>query len=273
MNKIRTNLHTHTTYSDGADSLEAYILAALEKGFTDIGFSEHCDEKSNTDGCILLDNIPRYIAEIKQMQEKYAGKINLYTGIEYEHYVPFDLAGMDYCIGSVHYLFDKYGRGYCIDDDCDTFVRAVDAVSEGSVQALVERYYEELAAMVAKKRPTIVGHLDLVVKLNDGKVFFDTDSCWYRAAIREVVEEIAKTDCIVEVNTGGMFRGYTQQPYPDPETLQLLKNSGIPVMITSDAHTIGALDYFFDEAAQLLRDAGFLTTRQMIDGAFVDIEL
>ena len=35
------NLHTHSTYCDGADTPEEMIETALEKGFTSIGFSGH----------------------------------------------------------------------------------------------------------------------------------------------------------------------------------------------------------------------------------------
>ena len=35
------NLHTHTTYSDGALSAEDMIKAAIKKGCSSIGFSEH----------------------------------------------------------------------------------------------------------------------------------------------------------------------------------------------------------------------------------------
>ena len=37
----KQNLHVHTTYADGKDTPEEIILAAIEKGFDSIGFSEH----------------------------------------------------------------------------------------------------------------------------------------------------------------------------------------------------------------------------------------
>ena len=36
-----TNYHTHTIWCDGADSPEKVVLSAIEKGFSEIGFSSH----------------------------------------------------------------------------------------------------------------------------------------------------------------------------------------------------------------------------------------
>ena len=35
------NLHQHTNFCDGRDSIEEVVLTAIEKGFTGIGFSSH----------------------------------------------------------------------------------------------------------------------------------------------------------------------------------------------------------------------------------------
>ena len=36
----KTNLHTHTSFTDGADTAEAMVRAALERGFFSLGFSD-----------------------------------------------------------------------------------------------------------------------------------------------------------------------------------------------------------------------------------------
>ena len=36
-----SNLHTHSTYSDGKYSLEENVLSAIEKQMRSIGFSDH----------------------------------------------------------------------------------------------------------------------------------------------------------------------------------------------------------------------------------------
>ena len=37
----KTNLHTHTSFTDGADTAETMVRAALERGFFSLGFSDH----------------------------------------------------------------------------------------------------------------------------------------------------------------------------------------------------------------------------------------
>ncbi len=37
----KINLHTHSKFSDGRNTAEEHILAAIAKGFTVLGFSEH----------------------------------------------------------------------------------------------------------------------------------------------------------------------------------------------------------------------------------------
>ena len=40
---LRANYHTHTTFCDGSDSAEDVVLAAIDKGFSHLGFSGHMD--------------------------------------------------------------------------------------------------------------------------------------------------------------------------------------------------------------------------------------
>ena len=37
----KQNLHTHSTFDDGKNTIEETVLSAIEKGFDSIGFSGH----------------------------------------------------------------------------------------------------------------------------------------------------------------------------------------------------------------------------------------
>ena len=39
--RMKANYHTHSTWCDGKDSPEAMVRAALEKGFSALGFTSH----------------------------------------------------------------------------------------------------------------------------------------------------------------------------------------------------------------------------------------
>ena len=75
MNTLQ-NLHTHTTYCDGKDTVEEMINAALEKGFGGIGFSGHSYMFYSPSHSMSLEGTEKYREEVKDMKEKYRGKID-----------------------------------------------------------------------------------------------------------------------------------------------------------------------------------------------------
>ena len=63
-----SNLHTHTTYSDGQHSIEENILSAIAKNMVSLGFSDH----SCTDFDLRYCMQPEKVVEEKQqtLEEK-----------------------------------------------------------------------------------------------------------------------------------------------------------------------------------------------------------
>lgn len=60
----------------------------------------------------------------------------------------------------------------------------------------------------------------------------------------------------MEVNTGGVYRGYRKDFYPGAWLLGEWNKLGGRVIITADAHDTAALTFGFDEAAAI-KAAGF----------------
>ena len=60
----RSNLHTHTTFSDGADSAEAVVLSAIGMGMETLGFSEHSGLPFSTSWCMTPQKCEAYHREI-----------------------------------------------------------------------------------------------------------------------------------------------------------------------------------------------------------------
>lgn len=73
------NFHTHTTYCDGKNTTEEMILAAINQGFTALGFSGHSHTSIDPSYCMTTDETRRYIDELKALREKYADKIRIYS--------------------------------------------------------------------------------------------------------------------------------------------------------------------------------------------------
>ena len=63
------NFHTHTSFCDGKNTPEEIIKAAINKGFSAIGFSGHGYTDFDLRYC--MKNTDEYIKEITQLKEKY----------------------------------------------------------------------------------------------------------------------------------------------------------------------------------------------------------
>lgn len=95
MKKLQ-NLHTHTCYCDGADTAEEVVLAAIDKGFSSIGFSGHSYMHYAPDHSMSLKGTEEYKKEIAMLKEKYQDKIDIFCGLEFDMYSEIDLSGYDY---------------------------------------------------------------------------------------------------------------------------------------------------------------------------------
>jgi histidinol-phosphatase (PHP family) len=271
---ITTNIHTHSTYSDGADSPEEIIQSALRKGLTGIGFSEHAPDDNCKECELKAENVEAYFTEINRLKKKYAGQIEIYIGIESDAFALFDKSRLDFSIGSVHgVLGGDAGVFCCIDHTHEAFAQAVAIAGCGDARVLVERYYETVAQMVCAYKPDIIGHLDLIVKLNKDGRYFDEQSGWYKKLQDEVVHKIAESQCIVEVNTGGIKRGFRAEPYPSRYLLENLKDAGVPLILSSDAHSAEDLDFRFCETVSMIKQIGFKAVKQLRNHQFIDTDL
>ena len=86
---MKVNLHTHTYrchHADGTD--EEYVLAAIEAGYTKLGFADHTPfpyENGYVRSDKMLPNeLNGYIDSIRKLQQKYAGQIEILLGLECE---------------------------------------------------------------------------------------------------------------------------------------------------------------------------------------------
>jgi DNA polymerase (family X) len=107
---IRGDLHTHTTASDGMDSIEDMARAAKALGYEYLAITDHSSGRM-IPADKKLDRVKRQTAEIKRINSSSPG-IYLLDGVEVDIKADgsFDLpdevlAGLDVVIGSVHSSF------------------------------------------------------------------------------------------------------------------------------------------------------------------------
>lgn len=264
---MRQNLHTHTTFCDGKNTAEEMILAALELGMDSLGFSGHSPLEGE---CWAMDaaDVPHYRRQLQDLREKYAGRLELFLGLEQDILSPLPQENWDYLIGSVHIL-EREGKRLSVDESTQTFQRGVEQWFGGDPMAFAEAYYRQVGAVAEKTGCQIVGHFDLVCKFNEGNCLFDTEHPRYRAAALEALERLREREVILEINTGAMSRGYRTAPYPERWILQKAKEMGLPICLTSDAHSVRHLTYAFDQAAELARSCGYQEAMYLTQAGFV----
>ena len=122
--------------------------------------------------------------------------------------------------------------------------------------ALTEGYYRDVAAM-AERKPVILGHIDLVTKLNRGNALFDEEAPRYRAAALEALHHADPDATLLEINTGAISRGYRDTPYPAAFLLREWRAMGGQVILTADAHSPETVIFGYRQAAALARAAGY----------------
>lgn len=242
---IRSDFHLHTFFSDGKNTPEEMVLAAIEKGMTAIGFSDHSYTAFDESYCMPLEGVGEYRRTIAELKEKYKGKIKIFCGIEQDFYSDESPDGYDYVIGSVHYIM--VGEDFIpIDESPEILVKAAEKHFCGDIYCIVEEYFKTVSQVVERTRADIIGHFDLITKFNRDARLFDERSARYRRAAEAAVVTLLKNGRPFEINTGGMSRGYMSRPYPSQEWVEMIKEKGGKFVLSSDSHSKDNLCYGFE---------------------------
>lgn len=248
-----SNLHTHSTFCDGKNTPEEIVLAAIDKGFSSIGFSGHGYTPYDLRYC--MKDTEGYISEIERLKVKYADKITLLLGIEEDAFAPVDRARFDYIIGSSHYYLVG-GKYYPIDSSYDHFKKCLEIFEYDAVR-MAEVYYGSFYDYLKARKPDIVGHYDLITKFDELDESLFLKNAKYREIAEDYALKIADLGCMFEVNTGAITRGMRTTPYPSEHLLHALKKQDVRLILSSDSHTVETLDGAFEETADYLYDIGF----------------
>ena len=246
-----SNYHTHTTFCDGADSPEELVLEAIRLGCPEIGFSGHSHLRE--DVCSMSEEgTLSYCREIRRLQDKYSDNIVIRLGIEHDYFSEIDTDLFEYSIGAVHFV-EKDGRKYTIDESPEKFHQIVSECYGGDPYSLAEDYYALVGKLWEKTGCTVIAHFDLITKFNEADCLFDTTHPRYLAASNAALEDLLKSPCILEVNTGAMARGYRKSAYPEPRLLDQWLSSGRELILSSDCHSKKNLLFSFEKYQNLPR--------------------
>lgn len=266
------NLHTHTTFCDGKNTPEEMARAAAALKMDSLGFSGHAPMDGPTDWTMTAQTVPRYRAEVKRLRRVYAGRLEIFLGLEQDYFSPPPAGEWDYLIGSVHQV-RKDGAALWADESEAVLRRNVEQYYGGDWYSFAEDYFRLVGGVAEKTGCQIVGHFDLITKFNEGDRLFDTGHPRYSSAALEALDRLAGRNVIFEINTGAISRGYRTAPYPAPALLRAMRERNLPICITSDCHSSDTLLCAFSQAEQAARDCGYRERMVLTKAGFAPVPL
>ena len=227
-----TDLHVHTFFCDGQCSPEEAVRSSLRRGVTRLGLVAH--SYVPFDGCCIRpEDIKPFQQEVARLKYEYRGQIDIYCGIEVDLYSTQSMGGFDYSIGSVHYL--KQGDSYfAIDDTPEILRKLIDVYYGGDAVACAIGYFKAVA-LLKEKHPDFIGHFDLIKKFRSVIPLNEHDPR-YVGAWQDAALELLKLGKPFEVNTGGISRGWLDEPYPSWDIADFILKNGGRLLLSSDAH-------------------------------------
>ncbi|MCD8040618.1 MAG: histidinol-phosphatase HisJ family protein [Clostridia bacterium] len=264
---IKSDVHTHTTFCDGKDSMQDMAEYACNSGFTTLGFSFHSFTPFDKSYCIR--DYFGYIKEFYRVKELYGGRLDILNGVELDLYGERPSV-CDYVIGSVHYI--KNGERYlAIDCSEEIFCDIIKRVYDGDVMAMVKSYYEQTAELAKNVNPDVYGHFDLITRYNAGGKYFDENGEEYLSYAEKAVQALPR-GAVAEINLGRAFKG-EGDIYPSEAIIKMMNARGVKFMLSSDAHCKQALGYKFDETLLRLKAMGVTSVVEYKGKNLVEVEI
>lgn len=274
------NHHTHSNFSDGNAAPEDYVLEALRLGFSTLGFSSHAPVPFKNTFALKEERMPDYRQAIRALQVKYAGRIEVYLGLEID-FIPgltrdFDyyrnLLGLDFVIGGIH-LVNKGDELWFIDGpNFETYDKGLKEVFHDDIRLGVKTYYESVCRMITMQKPEVVAHLDKIKMHNQGR-FFREDEAWYLKMVDETLEVVVQSGCIVELNSRGIYKKRCPDLFPSLEILKKLNRLKVPITFSTDAHAPGELNTGMDIMKSTALEAGYKEVCCLTNGKWEAVEI
>ena len=105
---LKGPLHNHSTYSDGIHTIETMADFCVKQGYEYLGMADHSKSAFYANG-LSEERVAQQLVEIAKLNQKYAGKFKIFSGIEsdilYDGNLDYDnsiLQEFDYVVASVH---------------------------------------------------------------------------------------------------------------------------------------------------------------------------
>lgn len=110
---VRGDLHSHTTASDGVDTIERMAQAAAEKGYKFLAITDHSRSQAIANG-LTVERLLKHAAAVRKANDKLRGRIKLLAGSEVDiladgrlDYEDSVLAELDWVVASPHFALQQ----------------------------------------------------------------------------------------------------------------------------------------------------------------------
>jgi histidinol-phosphatase (PHP family) len=248
--------HVHERHSRDATTagIPEYIVSAEARGVHEIAFTTHLIT-IGPDVAISIheDEIPEYIEDIRKAQ-KHTG-VKLLVGLEVD-YFPGEERHLENILSSHDFDFILGSTHYINGVDIGSQTQAEGYFADRPLSRAADEYYTVWKRAIESGLFDVMAHPDYWRKYLH---FYGKTASWgeYGSRVYDALESAADNGIGIEVNTAGERAG-TGHFYPLQEFLVAAYEVGIKtVTIGSDSHTAGTLGYRLDEAARMLKAAGF----------------
>ena len=251
------NFHSHTQFCDGRADMEDFARAASEAGFSDYGFSPHSPLPIPSTCNMDIDAVPAYFAEVDRLRALYPN-VRFWRSMEVDYlnadwgpsHPYFRSLGLDYIIGSIHFIPTRDGEMVDIDGRFQHFAANMANKFDNDIRYVVTTFYRQSREMVRAGGLDIIGHFD---KVGQNASYYQPgieDQPWYRDEVMALVNDIIDANLVVEINTKA--RVEHGRFFPDARWLKPIVDAGLTVVVNSDAHQPHLINASRDEAFEML---------------------
>ena len=254
------DLHMHSSFSfDGNNSVPELCLRAIELGLSGIAITDHIDIVSTPR--LFPEFTPDKLAKTSKcsyaaatdMQSKYAGKLEVFRGIELgqplhnpqlSEYI-LHTYDYDFVLGSVHNLrsTDDF---YFMQYDCSLQARK-----------WLHEYFDEILDMIGWGMFNSLAHLTYPLRYMIGRDKMTIDLSYFNDQTDEIFMHLIKKNIALEINTSGL-RQEIGQTLPGEYYLRRYRElGGQYITFGSDAHRLNDLGYGLRQGVELAQRCGF----------------
>ncbi|WP_102274331.1 DNA polymerase/3'-5' exonuclease PolX [Cytobacillus massiliigabonensis] len=202
---IKGDLHMHSTWSDGAVSIEEMVKACIQKGYKYMAITDHSQYLKVANG-LTPERLRMQKEEIRRLNEQYE-EITILSGVEMDilpdgslDYDDELLAEMDLVIASIHSAFSQ------------------------SKEKIMERLKN------AMRNP----HVDIIAHPTGRKIGIRDG---YEVDIDMLIELAKETGTVLELNANPNRLDLA------PLSIQKAQDAGVKIVINTDAHKIETLNH------------------------------